>query len=56
MKTYHAPKMELQVTDPQDIVCGSKGISIGNGGNDIGNWEWNLPGVAVIHTTDVGKN
>ena len=43
MKTYQAPKIELQKIDSHDIVCGSNGISIGNGGNDIGNWDWNLP-------------
>lgn len=43
MKTYITPKLEIQLTDCQDIVCGSRGVSVGNGGSDIKNWSWQLP-------------
>ena len=55
MKAYHTPKIDLQITDSHDIVCGSNGISIGNGGNDIVNWEWTLPSATVINVADVSK-
>ena len=45
MKLYIAPEMELQIIDAQDIVCASgnqpaPGISVGNGGSDIKNWQF----------------
>lgn len=43
MKNYTAPKMEIRFTDRQDIVCASRGVSVGNGGSDIKNWSWQLP-------------
>ena len=54
MKAYHAPNLDIQLTDRTDIVCGSGGITVGKGGNDIHNWNWVIPGAAVVNS-DVAK-
>ena len=56
MKIYTTPKFEFQAMDSHDIVCGSSGVSIGNGGSDIENWEWNLPAASTINLTKTGEN
>ena len=41
MKHYFAPNAEVILTEAQDVICLSGGMSIGDGGKDINNWYWN---------------
>ena len=43
MKKYKTPILELSSKNEQDIVCESRGMLVGDGANDIGNWYWTLP-------------
>ena len=49
MKGYLKPNVEIIITDAQDVVCASipdMGMSVGNGGSDINNWNWGVAGAS----------
>ena len=44
MKNYLTPTADFTAIGPSDIVCASRGLLLGLGGADIGNWTLNGPG------------
>lgn len=47
MKKYDTPNVDMVSCNEQDVVCESRGITVGDGGADITNWRWQLPGSAT---------
>ena len=56
MKKYSTPTTEVLFGNRQDIICASRGVLVGDGANDIGNWYWALPGSTSKGLVEMSEN